>query len=368
MNYLLHRINLQLQAYSNEQCHNKRQILLKQALNELHCLESGLLLYLAGLSSKEQLSIALNAITSNCTLLLNTFYYSNRQSRSNITMQEREFRHKLLQLHSFIRSQYTTHFNHEIPVPVCCKNNLAATWNKKQYALIQALRHKGHSAKLLGIVSRTISCLLQQREASWKQLYWILHCIKQLRKTATINSGANDWLLIKWLAVNGYNKPSFIQYMFDFCKTEALSNASIKEQLNYWAAKQKQFVFLTTFATTSLFTCQPSVQHAITTLIEQETTTLTKILNDQMQQPQNITINTVLSVPQLAVFLKLLISTGIIRHNNQAELLRLVTTIVRTNKATAISHESLRNKYYAQEPAAANIVKDYLFNMLKQLK
>lgn len=76
-----------------------------------------------------------------------------------------------------------------------------------------------------------------------------------------------------------------------------------------------------------------------------------------------------LSVPQLALFLRLIVDAGIIAGNNNiTSLTAKVAAIVHTKKTAEVSPESLRIKYYAPEKAAISILKDYLLRMLGLLK
>ena len=74
------------------------------------------------------------------------------------------------------------------------------------------------------------------------------------------------------------------------------------------------------------------------------------------------------SVSQLAVMARLLVDCNIIQHSNQTNLMKRIAGAFKTNKAGQISAESLRVKYYTPEPAAINIIKEYLLQMLNQLK
>ncbi|CAN5416594.1 hypothetical protein BH10BAC2_BH10BAC2_18130 [soil metagenome] len=88
-------------------------------------------------------------------------------------------------------------------------------------------------------------------------------------------------------------------------------------------------------------------------------------VSEKNQQP----VETNLSVPQLAVFVRLLVDTGIIAGRiNIASLTTNIAVMLRTRKASQISAESLRIKYYTPEQPAINILKEYLLQMMEALK
>ncbi|MGN6211496.1 hypothetical protein [Parafilimonas sp.] len=85
------------------------------------------------------------------------------------------------------------------------------------------------------------------------------------------------------------------------------------------------------------------------------------------QQPA-CRLSTTLSVPQLALFVRLLTDARIISETNQSALLKNVAAIVSTARTASISPESLRVNYYTPGLAAKNIVKDHLINMINLLR
>ncbi|QEC67915.1 hypothetical protein FRZ67_11615 [Panacibacter ginsenosidivorans] len=79
-------------------------------------------------------------------------------------------------------------------------------------------------------------------------------------------------------------------------------------------------------------------------------------------------LQTNLSVPQLALFMRLLVESGVIaERNNITQLTSKAAAILQTKKSNCISAESLRIKYYAPEKAAINILKEYVSQMMQLL-
>jgi hypothetical protein len=76
-------------------------------------------------------------------------------------------------------------------------------------------------------------------------------------------------------------------------------------------------------------------------------------------------LNTVLSVPQLALLVRLMVETKILNEGNQSALLKSIAAVLSTSKAAAISSESLRVNYYTPSMASKTIVKEYLLQMIR---
>ena len=81
----------------------------------------------------------------------------------------------------------------------------------------------------------------------------------------------------------------------------------------------------------------------------------------------SIKITTTLSVKQLALMMRLLFDNGIVKHENQTQLLTKVAEWIKTDKRENISPGNLRVKYYDIDQPTKNIIKDYLIQMINQL-
>jgi hypothetical protein len=224
--------------------------------------------------------------------------------------------------------------------------------------------------QLLLIIYNTLQSYAMQPAAfSWNDWTWLRRCCHCLQKPAIARPGKDhSWLLTKWLIVNGFNKPCFIQHTMQQLVLQSYQLGTVQEQLAFWQKKAKQLALLTRFAAPPLYKNKPAFIQVIHTHINLHIRSLTTSIHSTPPLTSLPLITTGLSVAQLAVFIKLLFDQGIIQHSNQKELLRLAATIFKTSRATAISQESLRNKYYSPDPAAISIVKDYLFGMIKILK
>ena len=79
-------------------------------------------------------------------------------------------------------------------------------------------------------------------------------------------------------------------------------------------------------------------------------------------------INTALSVPQLALLVRLMVETKIINETNNSALVKNLASVVSTPKTPGVSAESLRVNYYTPGIAAKNIIREYLLNMVSLLR
>ena len=78
-------------------------------------------------------------------------------------------------------------------------------------------------------------------------------------------------------------------------------------------------------------------------------------------------IETSLSVPQIAFFIKLFVDTGIIKNQSYRNLSQMTAQNFKTKNADTISSESLRLKAYAPDSSTKRFVKDTLLMLLNQV-
>lgn len=81
-----------------------------------------------------------------------------------------------------------------------------------------------------------------------------------------------------------------------------------------------------------------------------------------------IKIATSLSVKQLALFIRLLVDSGIIKPENHRDILTKVSSVIKTEKVENISSQSLQAKYYTIEGPTKEIMKEYLYKMSEHLR
>jgi hypothetical protein len=117
-----------------------------------------------------------------------------------------------------------------------------------------------------------------------------------------------------------------------------------------------------------------SVKDAISEWISEEIIFLEKKVqllspvNEQIKVVQNnFKLLTDLSVPQYALFLRLINENGIIKNKNTKELLRFYSQHTQTKKVLNISSDSLYVKYYNVSETDRQVVKSYIIKILNQL-
>lgn len=372
MIYLLQRIHRQLRLFITDHSaisHQSKQDwqLLEMDLNEIN---NELLINISNAVSNEQATLIIRSATIAATYLFNDLF-SNRQIISKV-LSYKHYHAAASILASFFLHLQQSHekFNYCMPVPLYFSELLKQEINKEEATFYDTLFWLTKDERLTQLVSYTVKSYSNENtNITWHQWLWLRRLIRQVyklnRKNNTISGAC---LLSKWLVINGFNKPVFIEYVYRYIKQSTTSIESVEEQIVCWQKWAAKLNNLACYATSSFYENRPTFITAINSKISAEHTFLKSKLINKSATLVPVHINTDLSVAQPAVLLKLLCDAGIIRYNNQKELIALITTVFKTNKSLSISQESLRNKYYSPELVAITIVKEHLLSMLKSLK
>jgi len=202
---------------------------------------------------------------------------------------------------------------------------------------------------------------------------YIYHLEKLLSqdKTSDIEYNLKECLL----RLN-YNKFSFIDYIMIRLRTGVDEIEPASEKMLKWYSHLKEFKQLQHLSEYGLFPDSPSLKEQIVSNIHEEIICLEK--QEQLKtmvlpvagpaQVNEERLLTSFSVPQLALFTRLLIDTEILQTKNHTATLRKIAASMRTSKTDSISAESLRIKFYNPESASKNIMKDCLLKMINQLR
>jgi len=168
------------------------------------------------------------------------------------------------------------------------------------------------------------------------------------------------------LIILDFNTPVFIRWLLDNLakRLEAVSTSSEKFHLLLEEISGYKNLL---YQTSGYIPARQSVAQ----LILDELKTRLYYFSRNFPQEQRVSksafskINTSLSVPQLALLVRLMVETKLLNEVSQLSLLKNVAAFTSTPKAASISFESLRINYYMPGTAAKNIVKEHLLNMAR---
>jgi len=227
--------------------------------------------------------------------------------------------------------------------------------------LVSLLTHAVHQAAL------------EHRKMSFQQIFYLQKLLKQVLKIEmSLAAEAYTEKLVEQLLVLNFNHPLFVNYVAEtiWNQVNKLEEAADKKRLLY--QYQKNMNQLQTHPHYALFANTETCCKTLLKMLEQEilfSQQITQLEQKPKEEKENnLSIQTCLSVSQLALLLRILIQTKMIQYDNQSELIRRVAALMHTQKTPSISAESLRTKYYHPDLAAKNILKEYLILLMNELR
>jgi hypothetical protein len=172
--------------------------------------------------------------------------------------------------------------------------------------------------------------------------------------------------LIHFLFTVQFNEERFLCHVFNFLKEELAKVESAEEQLHLLKEQYKCIAQILESPGTPLFPDRPSPKETVLEWINQEIYFLQSSLpkkETSVSPTSSEKIHTSLSVPVLALYLRLFKDAGIITNTNYQELFRAATSTFTTSRKAAVAHSHLHSKFYAIEESAKRKVFDQLMEM-----
>lgn len=346
LNDLLHR-----NAEVNKASISTNQEKIKEEVNNLPFEFSKA--YLAQ-ASKKVISGTVQYSQAATTLLLNRVYEYN-QSESSEFYQFIES-----SLSGFIKilfKYFPAHFDFSLPMP----EPIWQPIKKSVESTIEVLNTNGIEPGLTQLINNELIISCKERAPDyligyyWKDLNECLSAIKEVDQKLT-NA------IVETLVSCNFNTGKFILYVIEWTSGGLQDDDS---PVNYWGNVLK---LVNRIPITPNMCLHKNVEPCKQSLIQSITTELfasEKMLPESTNEQKLLTG---MSVGQLALFIRLLTETGIIKSDNINELVRFFGKYFKTNKTAEISLSSLQHRYYNIDKASVNVVRSYLGEMLNQLK
>lgn len=224
------------------------------------------------------------------------------------------------------------------------------------------LKNNSPEHEVLQILRSALQEALKTKPLSLNRWLWWA-CFAELTEGTTHSPFFMEQSLIKL----NFNIPAFVDHLSANIFKQLQCADGLQEQLKLLSKELQKY--------TNLITCCHGYLSAKTSVKQYMISFLKfqfRLLSVQASYLPSKTIklpklNSALSVPQLALFIRLMVETKIINETSQLPLLKNIAAIVSTPKASVVSAESLRVNYYTPGLAAKNITKEYLSQMIRLL-
>jgi len=304
------------------------------------------------------------------------YQYSNEYNKIDCL---KSIYYNLEKLLLFIEKEYNEYLNVNIMVPqrTVLMNEYAI--KPKLDFVRDSLLAKEINQDLLKILFEPIlllSTINLQNKITYYQFNYATEYIIELSQL--LNEKQNeidDFEVSNWLLDLNINSFRFFDYKTTLIQSELSRCETDIERLELLYQKLKKFNQHRSKIKKSYLDKLPEIKVQICNWIEEEIEFINRKRNievfnketiKQYESKNKILIG--LSVAQLGYFINILMQSGIIKHNNQRDVFRMIADNFKTNGTDSISVDSLSSKYYNVEYATKNTIKNKIIELLNLTK
>jgi hypothetical protein len=329
---------------------------------------------------KKELEVYIQTYQAICVSMANKVFYAiilvqrlpyNQLTRDKLKKSYSTIQSRIEELLSFIENHFSQYFDVQQKVPA----NYARLSREKFIRGLRSIKNKLCSMSkdreliTLALTPPLSALLINQTTITYAQLIYCRQYIKALQKVSESRStGSVDLLIIDTMISMNVCNISFITYYIKWVKNSVPKPKNKQEKIYRFVSAQNH---LKQLAANRSGDASPIVKALHAALNEeigalQETAEIVQRPGSK-PEPLRHFLRTHLSVAQLALLLRLLVDTNIIKCHNQSLFLKVIATAFRTSRVDIISPESLRTKYYTSEPAAKSAIRSHLLTMINHL-
>ena len=279
----------------------------------------------------------------------------------------------------FIEKEYNEYLNVNIMVP-------QRTMLMNEYAIRpkldfvrDSLLAKEVNKELLKILFEPIvllSTINIQNKITYYQFNYATEYILELSQLLMENqTDVTNEEIAEWLLDLNMNSIRFFDYETNIIQEKLDKCESDGERLELLYKKLKKFNQHRSRIKKSFLDKLPEIKVQICCWIEEEIEFINRKRNIEDHNNESFKsseprekIMLGLSVAQMSYFLNLLMQTGIIKHNNQRDVFRMICENFKTKGTDSISMDSLSSKFYNVETSTKNTIKEKIIELLNLTK
>lgn len=258
---------------------------------------------------------------------------------------------------------------------------LEACWED----LAAALEKTGTDERLLKMLHTRVTFFLQSPRTDLVSYRWFLF-IGALKDALAqwVSEPHTDptWELTELLLSLHFDSPLFRGYCIELITARVEALESVRERLDLLCWFRRRLYALEPDAALGQYGEAPAVKQVLDNWLRDEITTLERIYpmyysgygstgGQGSNALKSTTLKTVLSVPQLLFFMRLILEADMFVDENVNQLCKKLSVLFSTRHAETISVSSLMSKVYVPTASAMEAVGDYLmkmFNLVQQYR
>ena len=281
----------------------------------------------------------------------------------------------LADLMQFLSTQFTEYFNFDEKATVSLKLEKFYLFKERITEIVRfdACQNSG----LLNICLHPINDFLGGRTESqitFRELIYYDTLLSEIETIAQTGRPFDDTLKISLIYLN-YNSYQFLRYLTSEIETALVQDEGHSAKVTRLSWYLKIYNQVTEKPDWYYKPKQPSIKTQINNWIIEEIDYLERTLqlskasvgSTANQTPPEFKLHTELSVAQYGYFIRLLFESGVLKNQNQRDVLKFFSSNTRTRQVEIISPESLRTKFYNIEEGTREAVKEIVIRMLNEI-
>lgn len=324
--------------------------------------------------NETELELLINQYQASIIRLLDTLF--NFQRLTSTTPNARLYftiSSTLEELLGFIQQYFTKYLNLN---QKASGNYLLAEKNQlvEKLNVIKAAVSEAHSEQeLIDIVFSYFSNSFSFGKTNFTTYRQVIYANELIRELSDLISGKRlDFSIKDLLLYLDFNHIAFFKYLIDTLQRSFNNLQTTGDKINSLKYQRKLFRQMHINPDFTLFSKFTSVKEQVLNWVEEEILFMQSQIASDDQEPVEKDIETLsetkisvaLSVAQLGVLIRVLISGKVVTNNNQLDVIKVFASTFKTYKTNDISYGSLYGKYYKPETSAIKEVKRVLLHLV----
>ncbi|AEW01026.1 hypothetical protein A4D02_13790 [Niastella koreensis] len=303
------------------------------------------------------------------------FYYQHYESITRELIQfYQAVSAQLEAIINLLRNNYGRYFNADLNLPLHFHHREGVELKRYWKIIAQTLSQCPENLPIVKLLNQCINGVLHHNDETvmtYQQASYFKYLLKEFSRCLSSSASTPGYVALTELLIRcNFNEFSFIQEVCTGIKTEVDNRESDELKLEFLKSTQKQVIQILEKSNAAYHPAQPAAKQTILEWIAQEIAWLegTDFVPEKAALKEGFKIHTSISVPVLALIIRLFKESGIVTNINQTEILKLVAGNFTTLRKSELSHGHLQSKYYEIDEGTKRKVCDYFMSMVQLSK
>lgn len=267
---------------------------------------------------------------------------------------------------AFLQNAWGRYFSADLGLPLSHWVSEGRAIKRQWKGIAKTLAEPEENIRLVKILDRCIEGLLypaKEQAITYRQLSWLKNLFRELSGHLSTTAPGYVYLtelLISW----NFNDRAFISEVCNNIMSEAESKGSGELRIEFLRACSKQVGQVLEKVHVPFYPALAAKRMILDWLAKElDYLELIRVVVETKEFEEGAQIHTSLSVPELALIIRLFKDSGIFTNPNETEILKFFVTHFTTKRKSGFSYNYLHSKYYQVDESTKKKVYDHLMVM-----